>query len=273
MVPGGLQFRGLKRVRYDWATKNNKQDKRSEKLILSQVNSLFLSSQWFFIRSRTVLIQWQFCCLTEASLYFVLIIYHLHYTLNFFFLEIILLSREKNLWVLKLMKWIRFSVSGPGSCASQSWNGRGPFFWAVRICAVQMWCRRPREIVYFCPLWLILLPDTAPVNLEPKNTSVLNVPSEGDKQKQSKVSSLCWCFWSLSFSPFIISHQQHQQSLFFKAPPFQKKNHYSFFPRNGRCVRCLPSQWLFTSLPESYIIFSHVQNLHWEVAQLSQHTS
>ena len=59
--------------------------------------------------------------------------------------------------------------------------------------------------------------DTAPVNLEPKNTSVLNVPSEGDRQKRSKISSLC-CFWSLSFSPFIFHTNSINSHCFLKPP-------------------------------------------------------
>ena len=108
--------------------------------------------------------------------------------------------------------------------------------WGFSLCTCRIQLVRCRcdaedpEKYFISVLYGPMLPlDTAPVNLEPNNTSVLNVPSEGDRQ--SKISSLC-CFWSLSFSLYI-SHQQYQQSLFFKPSPFQKQSHYSFFPRNG----------------------------------------
>lgn len=97
--------------------------------------------------------------------------------------------------------------------------------WGFSLCTCRIQLVRCRcdaedpEKYFISVLYGPMLPlDTAPVNLEPKNTSVLNVPSEGDRQ--SKISSLC-CFWSLSFSPFIF-HTNSINSHCFLNPPLSK---------------------------------------------------
>ena len=172
-------------------------------------NSLSLSSQSFFVRSLSVLIQLTILLFDRRnSIFYAVCAYYLSSSLYLKknFLEIAHLVE----WVLKVRGWIRFSGSGPVLVPISVGMAGGALFelWVIvagfSLCAAGVTQKTPRNGL-FLPFMALYSPWHSSCQLKSHKTQMfLGVPSEGDKQKQqNKISSLCRCFRRLFFLPFI----------------------------------------------------------------------